>query len=188
MSHAQTLLARAVSTSILVAGVALAGAPPADAAEKKLLRRLRTRSLSVREARSVLAEQGLEGEAAEELVDQFLRRGYLDDVALADQLVHAGVDRKGHGRQVIAQTMAKRGIPREVADSALAALPDDDEARALEFALSKTRSLRSLDHDTALRRLTGQLARRGYSGSLALRVAKEALTQSGASSSSVRFR
>ena len=44
----------------------------------------------------------------------------------------------------------------------LAELPDDDAERALEFARSKAPGMSRLEPDTALRRLLGQLARRGY--------------------------
>lgn len=146
-----------------------------ELAERTLLRKLRTRSLSVREARAVVAERDLGPEDVEAVIDDFLRRGYLDDAALADQLVHAGTGRRGHGRRAIAQTLAKRGVPRDVADAALGALPDDDEERALEFALTKARSMSGLEPETALRRLTGQLARRGYGGHVAMSAARQAL-------------
>jgi regulatory protein len=164
-------------------------APPADdgddscaqiereIAERDLLRKLRSRSLSVVEARAVVAERALDSDAIEAVLDRFLRCGYLDDTAFAEQLVHIGVDRKGQGRQMVAQTLAKRGVPRDVADAVLATLPDDDAERALEFARTKARTMRSLDRDTALRRLTGQLARRGYGSSVALAAARQALDE-----------
>jgi regulatory protein len=158
-----------------------------ELAEKALLKRLRTRSLSVAEARAVLRDHELEDAAAEQILASMEEYGYLDDAALAEQIVHTCVERKGHGRQLIAQALAKRGIPREVADASLAALPDDDFERALEFARAKARSLRSLDRDTALRRLTGQLGRRGYGGSLALTAARTALDERPAGSTGVRF-
>ena len=158
-----------------------------ELAEKVLLKKLRTRSLSVSEARGVLREYSLDDAEVDHLIAQMDEYGYLDDAALADQLIHAGAERKGQGRQAIAQTLAKRGIPREVADAALAELPDDDFERALEFARGKARSLQSLDRDTALRRLTGQLARRGY-GSLAMTAARMALDErSRGSGGGVRF-
>ncbi|MET0736062.1 MAG: regulatory protein RecX [Microbacterium sp.] len=167
------------------------GAAEAELSEKALLKKLRTRSLSVTEARAVLRGRSTDDATAQRILDSLEEYGYLDDAALADQLVHAAVDRKGQGRQVIAQTLAKRGIPRDVADLALAALPDDDAERALEFARTKARSLASLDRETALRRLVGQLARRGYGGSVAMTAARTALDEGGASTSSssgVRFR
>lgn len=160
----------------------------AELAEKALLKKLRTRSLSVAEARAMLREHELDDAAAEHVLATMQEYGYLDDAALAEQLVHSGVDRKGQGRQLIAQTLAKRGIPRDIADGVLADLPDDDLERALEFARGKARSLRSLDRDTALRRLVGQLARRGYGGSLAMTAARIALDEGPARPTGVRFR
>ncbi|QAY60801.1 RecX family transcriptional regulator [Microbacterium protaetiae] len=145
-----------------------------EAAEHGLTRKLRTRQLSVAEARAVVAEKDLDASMVDVVIQTFLRRGYLDDQALAGQLVRSAVERKGQGRTVIARTLAGRGIPRDVVDAALAELPDDDAERALEFARQKVRSMRGLAHDVALRRLVGQLARRGY-GSAALDAARRAL-------------
>jgi regulatory protein len=158
----------------------------AELAEKTLLKKLRKRSLSVSEARIALREHELDELLTESVLASMQEYGYLDDAALAEQLIHSGVDRKGQGRQAIAQTLAKRGIPRDVADAALASLPDDDFDRALEYARGKARSLRDLDHEVAVRRLTGQLARRGYPGSVALTAAKTALGGHGPRSG-VRF-
>lgn len=148
-----------------------------DAAENTLLRRLRTRSLSMSEARSVIDGAGMTADAAEELLSRFARLGYLDDVALAEQLMRAAVERKGQGRQAISPLLARRGIPREVIDAVLAGLPDDDLERALEFARVKARSLGARDRETALRRLLGQLARRGYPSSVSLAAARQALDE-----------
>lgn len=158
-----------------------------EIAERTVLRRLRTRSLSVREARAIVAQRDLDDETVDAVVRGLVRYGYLDDAALAEQLIHSGSERKGQGRQVIAQTLAKRGIARDVADAALAELPDDDADRALEFARGKARSMASLDRDTALRRLVGQLSRRGYPGSVSMTAARQALDESDGGSG-VRFR
>lgn len=156
------------------------------AAEKALLKKLRSRSLSEREARTVLKEHALADGTVDAIIDSFLRHGYLDDLRLAEQLAYIGADRKRQGRQAIAQTLTARGIPRAVADAVLADTEDDDAERALEFARHKVRSLRGLDRDVALRRLVGQLARRGYAGSLAMTAARTALDE-GAAASGVRF-
>ena len=159
----------------------------AATAERGLVKKLRGRQLSVSEAKTYLGQYDLEREAVDAIVDAFLERGYLDDARLAEQVVHAGIDRKGQGRQVIAQSLAKRGVPRDVADAALAELPDDDAERALEFARSKAGSLRGLERDVALRRLAGQLARRGYGGSMAFNAARTALEETTRPSGRVRF-
>lgn len=153
-----------------------AEADAAARAERVLLKKLRTRSLSEREARAVLRTHELSDDTTEHLIDDFRRQGYLDDARLAEQLIHAGTSRKGQGRRAIAQALAGRGIPRDVVDGALQELPDDDAERALEFARTKARMMAGLDHDVALRRLAGQLARRGY-GAAALSAARQALAE-----------
>lgn len=156
-------------------------------AERVLLRKLRTRSLSVREARSVLGEHDLDEATSDGIIDRFVSLGYLDDFALAEQLIDKATSRKAQGRQAVAQTLAQRGIPREVVDEALALLPDDEAERALEFARSKARGLADVERDAALRRLAGQLARRGY-GAVALSAARQALDElSAAPRRGVRF-
>lgn len=159
------------------------------AAAESLVRKLRTRSLSVAEARTVLKGHGLEAELVDETIDDFCRRGYLDDAVLAESLVSSGIERKGQGRVALARGLSQRGIPRAVIDAALEALPDDDAERALEFARTKARSLSRLEHETALRRLVGQLARRGYGGSIAMTAATTALREAtfGQPTTSVRF-
>ncbi|WP_345546376.1 regulatory protein RecX [Microbacterium jejuense] len=165
----------------------LAAADARDQAEKSLLKKLRARSLSVREARAVLREHDLDDETSDELISSFERLGYLDDAKLAEQLVHSGSDRKGQGRKAIAQTLAKRGVARDIADAALDELPDDDFERALEFSRSKAGSMRGLDRDVALRRLSGQLARRGYGGPVAMNAARQALEELSRPVGRVRF-
>lgn len=157
-------------------------------AEEALVRRLRAKQLSVSEARGVLREHDLDRDGIEQVIDEFTSRGYLDDRTLATLLVTSGVERKGQGRVVLSRALAQRGIPREVIDDVLAELPDDDAERALEFARSKAPGMSRLEPDTALRRLLGQLARRGYGGSVAMNAARTALREAGGSrGGGVRF-
>lgn len=151
--------------------------------EEVLVRKLRSKSLSVAEARTVLRGVEMDGERLtaaqiDDVIDDFSRRGYLDDATLAWHIVTTGAERKGQGRIALARALSQRGIPRDVIDQALAGLPDDDAERALEFARSKARTMSGLDRDTALRRLLGQLARRGYSGPQAMSAATTALAES----------
>ena len=157
-------------------------------ATDRLLRKLGSRGLSVSEATDVLRSDGVPRDEACIVIADLESRGWLSDEMLAEQLVHAALTRNKDGRRGIAQKLAKRGIAREIADAALAEVPDDDTERALEFARTKARSMSSLDHDTALRRLAGQLARRGYPGGVAMSAAKRALDEVGSSASGVRFR
>ena len=161
--------------------------PRAEDAEEALTRRLRRSALSERESRTFLAQRGFDAGVVDATIDRFTTRGWIDDAVLAEQLLYAGTSRKGQGRRAIAQTLSARGIARDVADAALATLPDDDDDRALEYARSKAHGLRSYDLETAMRRLMGQLARRGYSGSVASSAARTALTEQ-RGSGGVQFR
>lgn len=160
----------------------------AEDAEEALTRRLRRSALSERESRTFLAQRGFDAGVVDATIDRFTSRGWIDDAVLAEQLLYAGTSRKGQGRRAIAQTLSARGIARDVADAALATLPDDDDDRALEYARSKAHGLRSYDLDTAMRRLMGQLARRGYSGSVASGAARTALTEQRGTGGGVQFR
>ena len=146
-------------------------------AEDALARRLRHSALSAREARAFLLQRDFDVSIIDVLIDRFTSRGWIDDAALAEQLVYIGTSRKSQGRRAIALTLGQRGIPREIVDAALASLPDDDAERALEYARTKAYGLRDVDFDTALRRLMAQIGRRGYSGSIASSAARTALTE-----------
>ncbi|MGW8484048.1 regulatory protein RecX [Microbacterium sp. NPDC055903] len=164
---------------------------PAEQAEKAteaLVRKLRTRSLSVAEASVFLRGQHLGRAQVEQILDEFLARKYLDDRMLASHLVVSGHERKGQGRIALSRILAQRGIPRDIADAALEELPDDDFERALEFARGKMRSMARLDEETAKRRLSGQLARRGYPGALVGKVVRQAMQEQSFGSGSTRVR
>lgn len=159
-----------------------------SAAEATLVRKLRSHAMSVSEARTVLRTAGLPGDQIDQVIDDFERRKYLDDRMLAGHLVTSGVERKGQGRVALSRALAQRGIPRDIVDEALAELPDDDAERALEYARGKARSMTRLDPDAALRRLVGQLSRRGYGGSVAMNAAKTALREASSAGSVSRVR
>lgn len=151
-----------------------------ERAEAVLVRKLRSRSLSLSEARGVLRSiEEVDDVLVDDIIDHFVDLGYLDDATFAEQLAMSAVEKKGEGRRAVAETLRKRGIPREIAEAALAALPDDDAERALEFARTKVRGVEGAEFDTALRRLAGQLARRGYPSSVALTAARTALSEAG---------
>lgn len=157
-----------------------------ERAEVALVRKLRSKALSVAESRAVLREHDLDRETIDEIIDEFSDRGYIDDPTLAELLVTSGAERKGQGRVALARVLSQRGIPRDIAEEALSELPDDDAERALEFARSKAPGMTRLESDTALRRLLGQLARRGYGGSVAMNAARTALREAGRGASGAR--
>lgn len=150
--------------------------PEAEEAEKAVLRKLRARPLSVSEARRILRERELDDAGADDIVARLVRHGYLDDHRLAEQLAQAAVTRKGQGRRAVALALSARGIDREAVDAAIALLPDDEDERALDVARSRAHRVGD-DPQAALRRLVGQLTRRGFSASVAMSAARTALDE-----------
>lgn len=165
--------------------------PVLERATTVLARSLGRRGLSIAEARAKLRAEGLTGAEIDDVVDGFARRGWLDDAILAEQLVHSATTRQDMGTKAVQQLLQKRLLARDVIDAVIAELPDDDAERALEFATSKARSLVRYDDATAMRRLMGQLGRRGFGGSSASTAARTALEQARSEAgggSGVRFR
>ncbi len=148
-------------------------------ATDRLLRKLGSRGLSVSEATDVLA---VRRRAPRRGIDRD-RRPRRSRMPFSDEpppsAVHAALTRNKDGRRGIAQKLAKCGIARDVADAALAELPDDDAERALEFARTKARSMGGLDRDTAIRRLSGHLCTTQHPGHVSLTAARAALDEAG---------
>jgi len=156
-------------------------------ADNVLANRLRGRGLSLAEAREVLDGAEIDPDIAEETLARYVSLQYIDEAALAEQILHTHLDRKGLGRRSVEMEMRRRKLDPLVIEEAMAEQPDDELSRATEVALKRVGQLSSYDDETAERRLTSFLMRRGYGGAVVRDAAKAALaTRRG--SSRVRFR
>ena len=160
-----------------------------ERAEKVLLHRLRGRSLSIVEALLVLNATGVDSGEASEIVEKFIELEYLDEVKLADQIIHSHNVRKGLGRTGVEAEMRRRKLDPSVMLDKLEELPDDEAERAIDLATKRIGQMERFDDQTIDRRLTGFLMRKGYS-SAAVRLAVKAAMDSrgGGGASRVRFR
>ncbi len=123
---------------------------------------------------------------ASRLLDRFEEVGLVDDDAFARAWVESRQAGKGLARRALAQELRRKGIDDEVARGALEDVdPDDEEEAARDLVRRKLRTAARLDRDTAIRRLTGMLARKGYSSTVAFRVVREELEQAGHDASHV---
>jgi regulatory protein len=147
---------------------------PVIQAEEDLVRALRRRDLTVGEASAFLRERELSGTEVGELVEKFLRLGYLDDERIANHLVAKLSGSRGKSRSVISRELSQRQLSADVISNALEGLdPTNEGETATRLALQRVAQFSSLDDVTAQRRLVGFLSRRGFSGS-ALREATDA--------------
>lgn len=166
---------------------------PADAqrdrAEKITMRALTRRGQSRWELQKALLGHELDEGIVEAELDRLESVGLIDDVELAATLVRTRHERKGLGRSALTAELRSKHIEQQHIDAALEQVDDDDEqSRATELAVRRVPQLHSLDAETAKRRLTGFLMRKGYSGSVVRAAVDEALRSRGGNSSRVQFR
>ena len=148
---------------------------PAAAGDTKAERRasnvslnaLARRGMSSREMEKLLERRELEPENIESEIARLEGAGLLDDRALAENLVRTLQDRKGLGKSAVQAELRRRQLDDTAITEAMAELDSDDELeRATEIAIKRAGQLRSYDQETAKRRLTAFLQRRGYGGSV----------------------
>ncbi len=172
------------------AEIAAEAAVEREHAEQVLLQRLRARSLSATEARTVLVGTEIAEHEIDEVIERFAELGYIDEGRLADQILHSHHERKGLGRSGVQAEMRRRGLDQDLILEKLEELPDDEAERAIELACKRVQQLGRLDDQTIDRRLTGFLMRKGYASSAVRLAVKAALASRSGSggAAKVRFR
>jgi len=160
-----------------------------DEAEKISMRALTRRGQSRWELGNTLSRHDLDSEIVEAELDRLERVGLIDDAALANDFVRTRHERKGLGRSALTAELRAKHVDQQYIDVALEQIDDDEEqSRATELAVRRAGQLRSLDSETAKRRLTGFLLRKGYAGSVVRAAVDTALVGRGGAASRVQFR
>ncbi|HEY4153226.1 MAG TPA: regulatory protein RecX [Pseudolysinimonas sp.] len=158
----------------------------AQKAERVSMNALTRRGMSKREVERSLLARDLDDETVASELDRLEGVGLIDDMALAQNLVGILQERKGLGRSSIAAELTRRLLAPAAIEYALELVDTGDElGRAREIAVKRASQLRSYDHQTAVRRLSAFLMRRGYSGSTVRAAVEHALPTTPASR--VRF-
>jgi regulatory protein len=157
--------------------------PQADAesvARTIVLAKLTSRAQSRGELAKALAAKNVPPEIAVDVLNRFEKVGLVDDQAFADAWVESRRESRGLAGRALAHELRRKGISDDVVESSVARInPDDERASARLLVERKLRSMGRLDHPTRVRRLTGLLGRKGYSGSVARSVIQEALADQG---------
>jgi regulatory protein len=130
---------------------------------------------SVGRLRRKLADRG----TRDVVIDRAIERAHTERLVDDDAMVVALVEerrRKGHAPARLRTDLLKRGFAPDTVDRALAPVEaEDQEAAAFAVAKDKADRLTGVDAQTALRRVVGHVARRGYPEGLARKVAREAV-------------
>ncbi|MES1212260.1 MAG: regulatory protein RecX [Leifsonia sp.] len=158
----------------------------AQKAERISMNALTRRGMSKREVERSLAARELDDDTIASELERLEGVGLIDDMALAQNLVGILQERKGLGRSAIAAELTRRLLAPAAIEYALELVDTGDElGRAREIAVKRASQLQSYDHETAVRRLSAFLMRRGYSGSTVRAAVEHALPVTPASR--VRF-
>lgn len=166
-------------------GAGLAFSPPDDEARAKeiCLRLLTDRARTVQELSQALRRKEIPDEVAQRVLERFDEVGLVDDEAFAGQWVRSRHRQRGLGRRAIAAELHRKGVAKEIADEALTEIDaESEQARARELVDRKLRTVPIATKEqrvTAARRLVGMLARKGYGGSIAYGVVREAIAARG---------
>jgi regulatory protein len=141
---------------------------------------LTRRGVSIAEMTDLLVRRELDpGDVAQE-VARLQQVGLLNDTEFAEALIRKLRERKGLGRSAITAELRRRKIDSSAIEQAMSDAFDadgiDELARARELAIKRAPQLRSLDPETARRRLGAFLMRKGYSGSIVASAVASALS------------
>ena len=140
------------------------------------LRKLDARACSRAELTSAIEGRGFRAEIAVEVVDRLEAVGLVDDQAYADALVRSRFSGTGASGRALREVLVRKGLDTSTIEHALSQIDRDDEAeRAAQLVARKRRSLAGVPRETAYRRLSSMLARKGYSPSVAAAAVRDAL-------------
>jgi len=113
---------------------------------------------------------------AARVVDRLEAVGLVDDQAYADALVRSRFLGTGASGRALREVLVRKGLDSSTIERALSQIDRDDEAeRAAQLVARKRRSLAGVPRETAYRRLSSMLARKGYSPSVASAAVRDVL-------------
>ncbi|MFT4469880.1 regulatory protein RecX [Arthrobacter sulfonylureivorans] len=155
-------------------------ADPHAVARAIVLRALTQSPKSRAQLAAKLAERDVPDDVAEAVLERFEEVNLIDDAEFARMWVRSRSQTRSLARAALKRELADKGIVGDLAEEALEQLSADDEVEAARSLVRrKIRPGWQLhersERDKHLRRLVSMLARKGYSASLAFRVADEEL-------------
>ncbi len=143
-----------------------------DYAVAALARRMRT----VRDLRRLMktrAIPGADGEAAMDAVVSRLKElNYLSDTRFAADYTRLRKENEKFGRRRVQQDLSAKGVPNELAQSALATAYEDVDEVALARQYCERKRMKQPANDKETARMVGRLMRAGFSSSAIFKVLK----------------
>lgn len=140
------------------------------------LRLLASRARTRSELAGALTRKAIPDDVAASVLDKFVELGFVDDEAFAAAWVQSRQSGRGLAGRALAYELRQKGVPDEIARAAITAVdPESELTKARDLVRHKLAGMAGVPGEARYRRLAGMLARKGYSGSLASQVVREAL-------------
>lgn len=131
------------------------------------LRKLAVAARSRSELEQELRRRKVPDHIVEAVLGDLAELRLIDDDQFARDWVGSRQQRRHLSRSALRRELTNKGVARETAESALAAVDRDDEvAAARQLVDKRSRSMAELAPEVRHRRLAGSLARRGFSSSI----------------------
>ena len=150
---------------------------PQDAYDHALAaatRLLSHRERSRRELTTRLRQKGYTQATIDLALERLSESGLQDDRRFAETFAAGAQRGKGLSAFAIQGELRRRGIEPTLAAEASTEAPEDEEERARKLAFARAARMGNLAPEAVRRRLEAFLARRGYPGEMARRLAAEA--------------
>lgn len=124
-----------------------------------------------------LKQKGYNDNSIEYALNKLKEYNLIDDYAYGKAYIQDRQNFKKAGKRLIKQELILKGIDKELIDQLIEENVDEEEEyrRAIEIAEKKIKSLKGKDRNTIYRRLSGLLARKGYSFDIISKICKELL-------------
>ena len=138
------------------------------------LHALAPRARSRAELHAHLIKRGTDGAIAESVLDQLELQSFLNDLDFAKQWSESRQRQKKMSKRVISSELRTKGVAQDIIDEVIAEIDDETEYQlAYSIAERKFRSCSHLEPEKIYSRLSGALARKGFSGGLSSRIIRE---------------
>jgi regulatory protein len=120
--------------------------------------------------------KGITDDIANQLLDELEENNSISDDRYAENFVYSKLTYEKLGKQAIGFKLRTKGIDQNIIDRVLSEIGDEEsEENARILARKRVYPTRNMEKNKRLQNIASFLARRGYGGSLAFKVAKEEL-------------
>lgn len=141
------------------------------------LKLINFRPRTIEELTDRLKEKGFSALTLTQVVEEFTKKGLLDDAKFSKLWVDSRMASKPKGAMLLKKELQSKGVDEQVIDEVIskATKGSNEYDIVKQLADARMRYLSGLDKITAKRRLFGFLKRRGFSTETVMKVLKEVI-------------